>query len=299
MGDNPAVTLEIPEIEDRPSKIQRKESEYISHILECCDNGDGLDYYQLMAFHSNTKDNFKDRIKYLIYIIKASITAITQILGMIIIMIDFVVIGLDSRKGDMCREPVYAGMEWHEVLYESQLKILAFLFSTFLAFFCFDRLTGVEQGMYRKMKYAQNLKFLNIVWLRIGFSVNVIASILAVYGSFMVVFFSDNSLDMILNSVALFFLVELDDLLVKASDYQRIGDYIREYQSEKERLEKTTDAVDENEEECCPKCKQCGRSCCSYFVCCVAWLYTLPFQVVRYFTVAMCLVLPIMLGYCY
>lgn len=191
--DNPAVTLEIPEIEDRPSKIQRKESEYISHILECCDNGDGLDYYQLMAFHSNTKDNFKDRIKYLIYIIKASITAITQILGMIIIMIDFVVIGLDSRKGDMCREPVYAGMEWHEVLYESQLKILAFLFSTFLAFFCFDRLTGVEQGMYRKMKYAQNLKFLNIVWLRIGFSVNVIASILAVYGSFMVVFFSDNS----------------------------------------------------------------------------------------------------------
>ena len=103
---------------------------------------------------------------------------------------------------------------------------------------------------------------------------------------------------MILNSVALFFVVELDDLLVKSSDYKMIGDYIEEYQSpegtEKRRL---SDAS--NEEESCPKCKGCVRSCCSAFVCCVAKLYTLPFQAVRYFTIAMCVVLPFFLGYCW
>merc|ERR1711920_218233 len=155
-----------------------------------------------------------------------------------------------------------------------------------------------EQGMYWKMKYAQDIEFLNIIWLRIGFSVNVFASILAVYGSFMVVFFSDNSLDMILNSVALFFVVELDDLLVKGSDYQRIGDHIRQYLAKEEEAQKKK--MSEAEQiKCCSKLRRCGKACCSSLVCCVAWLYTLPFQALRYFTIAMCVVLPFMLGYCY
>jgi len=207
-----------------------------------------------------------------------------------------------GERGDaMCNVADFGDAVWYQVLYDFQLKILAFLFSTFLAFICFDRLTGVEQGMYWKMKYAQHIDFLNIMWLRIGFSVNVFASILAVYGSFMVVFFSDNSLDMILNSVALFFVVELDDLLVKGSDYQRIGDYIQQHlnKEEEEQRKKMSEATDSTEAKCCSKARECGKACCSSLVCCVAWLYTLPFQALRYFTITMCVVLPFMLGYCY
>merc|ERR1719474_1937610 len=228
-------TTEPLEMEDRPSKLARKQNEYIEHVLRCCDNGDDFDFYQLMAFHSNTQCNAKDRLKYWMLVIKACICAVTQVLGMLIIMIDFVLNGLEERD-EVCNPPVFEGMQSYEVLYDVfGLKILALLFSTFLAFFCFDRLTDVEQGMYWKMKYAQNVPFLNYVWLRIGFSINVIASTLAVYGAFLVVYFSTDSLDMILNSVALFFVVELDDLLVKVSDYQRIGDYIRDYQADGER----------------------------------------------------------------
>merc|ERR1712083_990047 len=176
---------------------------------------------------------------------------------MVIIMVDFVVIGLEERGDALCNVADFEGMAWHQVLYDFQLKILAFLFSTFLAFICFDRLTGVEQGMYWKMKYAQHIHFLNIIWLRIGFSVNVFASILAVYGSFTVVFFSDNSLDMILNSVALFFVVELDDLLVKGSDYQRIGDYIRQYLA-KEEEEQRKKMSEVEQIKCCSKVRRCG-----------------------------------------
>merc|ERR1712173_158914 len=98
---------------------------------------------------------------------------------------------------------------------------------------------------------------------------------------------------------ALFFVVELDDLLVKPSDYQLIGDYIREYQSEGERQKRLSETMTMDQKEKCAGCRRCGRSCCSKFVCCMAWLYTLPFQIVRYLTVAMCVVLPFLLGYCY
>merc|ERR1719208_170317 len=105
---------------------------------------------------------------------------------------------------------------------------------------------------------AQKLPFLNVFWLRMGFSVNVIASILAVYGSFMAVFFSDNSLDMILNSVALFFVAELDDLLVKSSDYSKIKERIVEFK-EDERKRRQSGASDKATG-CCNGCKKCVNS---------------------------------------
>merc|ERR1719245_137025 len=214
---------------------------------------------------------------------------------MVIIMIDFAHLGLEERGDAICNPPVdFDLMDWHEVFYTFQLKILAFLFSSFLAFFCFDCLTAVDQnGMYQNRDCAQKLPFLNVFWLRMGFSVNVIASILAVYGSFMVVFFSDNSLDMILNSVALFFVAELDDLLVKSSDYSEIMDEIKAYRNGK-RNNKNKESSG-----CCAGCKKCVSSCGSCIVTCVTKSYTLPFEAMRYFTIAMCLVMPFGLGYCY
>ena len=66
----------------------------------------------------------------------------------------------------------------------------------FAAFFCFDRLVEVESGMYRKMKHAAELEFVNTTWLKIGLYVNVLASIFAGYGAFIVVFFSENGLSL-------------------------------------------------------------------------------------------------------
>lgn len=160
-------------------------------------------------------------------------------------------------------------------------------------------LFGVEKGMYKNMKYAENVKFINIVWLQLGFTVNVIVSIIAVYGSFIVIFFSDNSLDMVLNSVALFFIVELDDLLVNDNDYERIGDYI-ENTVQKELMRKNSDDSNQkNDKEKCRKCKESYRCCCQAMVRCSAWMYRLPFQTVRYVTMVACVVMPFWLGWCY
>merc|ERR1740123_296058 len=116
-------------------------------------------------------------------------------------MIDFVETGLETK--DICNPPEYELIQTDPLrfVYESNLKILAFLFSSFLAYFSIDTLFGVEKGMYQDMKYAESVKWVSTFWLQVGFTVNVIVSIVAVYGSFVVIFFSDNSLDMVLNSV--------------------------------------------------------------------------------------------------
>merc|ERR1719411_799518 len=102
LANEPSNHSDKPGMEDTPSRIQRKQSEYIAQLLQCCDDGDGFDYYQIMAFYSNTKDNLTDSVKYVLCVIKALICALTQLLGMVIIMVDFVVIGLEERGDAMC-----------------------------------------------------------------------------------------------------------------------------------------------------------------------------------------------------
>eukprot|EP00484_Ammonia_sp_Unknown_P026633 CAMPEP_0197034222 /NCGR_PEP_ID=MMETSP1384-20130603/12398_1 /TAXON_ID=29189 /ORGANISM="Ammonia sp." /LENGTH=433 /DNA_ID=CAMNT_0042464125 /DNA_START=26 /DNA_END=1325 /DNA_ORIENTATION=- len=236
--------LDLDEVEEhidfRDAGLGKGEIQFLRNVLKCCDAENGFDLYQLMAFYGNssTRNGCQDWLKYLFNVIKVCSCALTQIFGIIIIMIDFVQIGIETRESGLedgqtvfCRSPDYDDA-WYIILYSSNLKILAFLFSSFLAFFSVDSLMGVEQGMYKKMKYAGNIPWINSAWLRVGFTVNVFVSIIAVYGSMTVILFSDNSLDMVLNSVALFFIVELDDLLVKQSDYERIYNHIKEYTHE-------------------------------------------------------------------
>ena len=209
-------------------------------------------------------------------------------------MIDVTQRGYDEKElpwNDICNPPEYDD-KWYIVLYRSNLKVLAFLFSSFLAYFSIDALMGVEQGMYKKMKYAHTLKWVNVKWLRIGLSINVFVSIIAVYGSFIVIFFSDNSLDMVLNSVALFFIVELDDILVKQDDYERIHDHIMDYSHQEPN-------ADLAEKKYCVGCRRYYRCCCTKLGACFGWLYTLPFTILRYVTIVACVVLPVFVGYCY
>lgn len=231
---------------------------------------------------------------YYLDMIKAVMCALTQCVGMVVVMIDFADNGREGGR-DICNPPIYSGDAW-DALYNSQLKLLAFLFSSFLAFFSVDRLLNVEYGMYLGFQRAANIKLVNVVWLRFGLSVNVFVTIAAVYGSFVTVFFSTNSLDMILNSVALFFLIELDDLLVKGKDYALIKKYLDEYEPV-DRRESFKAATLRSEK--CVRGKMCWYACSEKMMLFAGWLYTLPFEIVRYVTIGACIVLPIFVGYCY
>ena len=99
--------------------------------------------YQLMAFESNTKNTWKQYMHYYYGILKAILCALTQSLGMCIIMVDYVETGMDCREADSYQDweaicpggltELFTTGESPWVIFGSlQYKILAFLFSAFL-----------------------------------------------------------------------------------------------------------------------------------------------------------------------
>ena len=96
-----------------------------------------------MAFESNTKNTWKQYMHYYYGILKAILCALTQSLGMCIIMVDYVETGMDCREADSYQDweaicpggltELFTTGENPWVIFGSlQYKILAFLFSAFL-----------------------------------------------------------------------------------------------------------------------------------------------------------------------
>ena len=206
------------------------EQKFIDNVMKCCESESGFDLYQLMAFYGNssTRKSHRELITYGFNIIKTILCALTQLFGVIVIWTDLL-FPTENDKTSWCYPPTFKNKSYGEIWSESQLKLLAFLFSSFLAYFSIDQLMAVEHGMHHKMKHAINIKWINVMWLRLGFTVNIFVSIVAVHGSFLVIYFRDNASDMILSSVALFFILQLDNLLAKASHYKKISKYVQNF----------------------------------------------------------------------
>mmetsp|Transcript_33759 Transcript_33759/g.54015 ORF Transcript_33759/g.54015 Transcript_33759/m.54015 type:complete len:330 (-) Transcript_33759:87-1076(-) len=265
-------------------RFTKHEWQFVQRVLKCCDNEDEFDIYQLQAFRSQTREGFKQCLAYYSNIIKAVLCALTQIFGIIVISIDTVESGLNSKK--WCNPMQYdetGGLILHHLV----LKVLAFLFSSFLAYYSMEALEAIDKGMYRNLNYAENLQWINQIWLRVGFSINLFVAIIAVYGSFLVIHFSESSQDMVLNSVALFFIVELDDLLVRRKDYEQIEEFVR------------GQVEDANNVRLRSACRMCCKRCCNKFVSCVGWIYVLPFNIIKHITIVLCIFLPFFVAYCY
>ena len=51
----------------------------------------------------------------------------------------------------------------------------------------------------------------------------------AIFGSFVVIYVSESAFDVVLNAVALFFVVEMDDLMIDDYDYTRVVEFFGTY----------------------------------------------------------------------
>lgn len=56
-------------------------------------------------------------------------------------------------------------------------------------------------------------------WLFLGLYSNMFALVTAIYGSFLVIYTSTNAINMVLNSMSLYFIMELDTMMVDQADY--------------------------------------------------------------------------------
>eukprot|EP01084_Bolivina_argentea_P266456 451949_1 len=201
--------------------------DFIKDIEKCCFFTHDFDVYQVLSFES-TKSN-RDIITlwhYRFKCVKGILCALTQLFGMAIVLYQLISEGVSDK--DWC---------WNFDSDTAYMNVLAFLLSTYLAYTTIREL-GSMKGLYKYILLKDyNAEWIHHGWLYSGFIINTIAATAAVWGSFFIIFFSDSAIDMVLNCVALFFLVELDDLLVDDDDYEEIETFIKSYNHKTKKFE--------------------------------------------------------------
>ena len=80
-------------------------------------------------------------------------------------------------------------------------------------------------GLYEHIAYSPS--FLGSEWLYIGLYSNFFALVTSIYGSFLIIYSAQNATDMVLNSVALYFIMDIDTFMVDHFDYSRIKKWMK------------------------------------------------------------------------
>eukprot|EP01084_Bolivina_argentea_P297941 513370_1 len=275
---------------------------FVDKIVNLLDDKENIDFYQLAAFRPySTKSTKKYRT-----IILAIICIITQITGMTIILMEVIGVGIQNKT--FCNNnPI-------------QYKILAFGLSALIGYISMDAVDHVEKGMYTQISRKEFMEapleawrgwkfrplgWISNFWLEIGKWTNRVVTMGTVVGSFMVIFFSETGFDMVLNSVALFFLVELDDMLLTQEHYNEMKNFFSEWDSQ---MVKRYDDIKFNGNRIIevpidtPGIERAKiewrNDCCFKFVlilCCCNCCYVL----VRYMLLSLCVLVPFYIGVCY
>merc|ERR1719204_829529 len=177
-------------------------------------------------------------------------------------------------------------------------KLLAFLFCAMISINLGKQLHIIRTNGFNMVLAAEQdggmrpedfglVGIADVALLQTGVLINLYALLLCFLGSFFLIYASEGGsrgFDMVLNALALFFLVELDDLLVEDSDYEDVAKYAK--MLKEQRADRPVPAFDET------AC--CRLSCVKRYVACANW-FQMVLKVVVYtaavvmpFAVAVC-----------
>ena len=243
-------------------------------------NGEGVDIYQVVAFQCQCRppkktwklfekgDNMlcnrlREHIhefKYDIFyynIFKALVTFFVQIASVLVLMdYAFDTIRKEADK-DFCDQSGAAGPKTMAVSYTTYLSLI--LWSTvqqgrtagFYAY-CNKDDSEFDEGIY---------KLVNYTWLTVGRTLchGVILSAFSL--SFMIIFYTTDPMDIILNAVALLFIAEIDNTVVTPNDYEDMKDWLDENQEEWQGWMNKSDHDDDEKKTCRERCANCWLSC--------------------------------------
>ena len=138
------------------------------------------------------------------------------------------------------------------------------------------------------MLKGYNAPWIDNGWLYFGFVVNTVTAVIAVWGSFFIIFWSVHAIDMVLNSMALFFLVEIDDLLVDGRDYDKIETELLDEEAFEKR-KKHQEQI---------KTGMCG-AVGDWMFSVVVFMVGGPFQILRVFTIVLVTFAPFYIVICF
>jgi len=220
--------------EDEPMMTDEEKAEEVLDIMtEIGDDRDGLDIFQLCAFRAkyqkhliiNTTDDYNNDLEWQYFgtFIRAFITGLTQFVAMIAVTYAQMLDGLDMK-------PKFCAGEGDVVN-----RILVFCFSAYISLILLRSVNSIdEQGLYKIAKLDDwtdiDIRYLDFKWVRGGRLINSFVLLVGIWASWLIIFYSDEAIDIILNSLAVFFIVELDDALVDGTDYDQWDEFLENYQ---------------------------------------------------------------------
>eukprot|EP01084_Bolivina_argentea_P087765 158514_1 len=186
-------------------------NDIIELISDYAENEEYFDIYQICAFDAeNDKKHYKSSIS------KALLCLILQLPSII-----FIIYGeMSGSDKTWCNNLNEDGKDFGIIV----SKCLAFGYSLYVSFYIEDYIQNKKRGMrcINLTDLSNKPAFLNGNWLRIGGYYNDFASYCATIASYMIIFLAESQIDLVLNALALFFLIEVDDLLVGQFDYHKI-----------------------------------------------------------------------------
>jgi len=187
--------------------------EVAQHFQQHAQDGETLDIYQMCAFMAYNGDS---KCKLYFYYLKAICCALFQTVGLIIFIYNAI---KETDKG-LCDS---AG-DW-------DVRTIATIATLYISLTMAGTVQALdEQGLYEFDGWSTETipPFISPRWLFIGMYVNYFSLMSAILGSFIVIYVSESALDVVLNAVALFFVVEMDDLMIDEYDYQRVVEFFKE-----------------------------------------------------------------------
>mmetsp|Transcript_48619 Transcript_48619/g.77776 ORF Transcript_48619/g.77776 Transcript_48619/m.77776 type:complete len:253 (+) Transcript_48619:21-779(+) len=191
---------------------------HISEIKQWAQTQENLDIYQIVAFLLG----MKQRAYYPVAAWKLMAVIGLQIYGVIrLTTVTASKNGFDCPDSAICQG--YNGGTMSEAW-------MAFFFCSFVSITCAEQLRNLGQyGMYQWG--SDQPEFVSKIVVAIGFYANLIVLLLCWFCSTVIIFASKDLLDMVLNSVAVLFMISIDDEIITFSDYERVTTAMADYAS--------------------------------------------------------------------
>eukprot|EP01084_Bolivina_argentea_P041710 76982_1 len=166
---------------------------------------DFLDVYMVNAFYTGTAQ----RSQYILSFWKTTTCFALQIVGIWLL--------LDAQWTESGAGSCGGGTG-------GNVALVAFFFATYVTLFCTEQIRSLNNyGMYQ---WGENQPdFVNPLWVGVGLWVNLFSLTMSWFASCIIIYASSNILDMVLNAVAVTFMITLDDEIIGESDYGRIENW--------------------------------------------------------------------------
>eukprot|EP01084_Bolivina_argentea_P251799 422464_1 len=260
-------------------------------LIDDCEDNDGLDIYQITAFLRFYSDTDEQCLtwKYIFYCFKSLVCASIQTIGMGAFIYN-VVINQERELVCSTEAPI-------------ELRILATLFSTYISLQMVGQIRVLKNdGLYENIAFSP--PFVASEWLYIGLYCNFFSLLGAIYGSFIIIYVADSSLDIVLNSIALYFIMDLDNLMIDHFDYLRVKNWMKKKFVFEEHFDDDWFNTSEGNVQfmtiCCMELQISGRDeACGYCTLCWVFFGGLFIYFVIFIGIIGAIFLPVVIAVCY